>query len=188
MLVLFQNYWGNPYRETGALASRARADLDTALCKQTGTPTKVKTVSGLSEYDESIQSIRGIGIHDVSVNSTHVAVVLDDSVTDPITKQSFGNDVFVFGHNAEYQLGTGKRSNLAIPQHIPPSPYRLTQEVENMLADLKTKGESKSVEEGTDSGTVSHMPHNRMQLAPRKGKLEERIVCGCECALVDDHE
>ncbi|KAK9894365.1 RCC1/BLIP-II [Cystobasidium minutum MCA 4210] len=142
-----------------------------------GTPIKVKTVSGLSEFDESIQSVRGIGIEDVSVNSTHVAVVLADSAQDPISKITFGNDVFVFGHNADYQLGTGKRSNLAIPQHIPPLPYTLTQEVKALMEQKKSSG-GKKEEESLDSGTVTHMPHNRLQLAPRKGKLEEKIVCG----------
>lgn len=150
---------------------------------QVGTPTKVKTVSGLSEFDESIQSVRGIGIEDVSVNSTHVAVVLADSVQDPISKITFGNDVFLFGHNADYQLGTGKRSNLAIPQHIPPLPYTLTEEVKGLMEAKKNSGGNKE-EESLDSGSLTHMPHNRLQLAPKKGKLEEKIVCGCESILV----
>lgn len=149
------------------------------VCLQTGTPTKVKTVSGLSEYDEKIQSVRGIGIHDVSVNATHIAVILDNAVQDAVTKQSFGNDVYVFGHNADYQLGTGKRSNLAVPQHIGPMPYPLTQEVKDFIKEKKSSMGVKE-EESLDSGSVTHMPHSRLQLAPRRGKLEERIVCGCE--------
>ena len=105
--------------------------------------------------------------------------MLADSVQDPISKITFGNDVFVFGHNADYQLGTGKRSNLAIPQHIPPLPYTLTQEVKALMEQKKSSGGLKE-EESLDSGTVTHMPHNRLQLAPRMGKLEEKIVCGCE--------
>lgn len=147
---------------------------------QVGTPTKVKTVSGLSEFDEGLQSVRGIGIQDVSVNSTHVAVVLEDAFQDPISKVQFGNDVFVFGHNADYQLGTGRRSNLAIPQHIPPLPYRLSEKVKEFIQAKKDSGDAVKEEESLDSGAVSHMPHNRLQLAPPTGKLEEKIVCGCE--------
>ena len=77
-----------------------------------GQAVRVKTVSGLQEFNEAKQTIQPIPIHSLSIASTHTAVVLSNAVSDPITKQSFGNDVFVFGHNDNYQLGTGKRSNL----------------------------------------------------------------------------
>lgn len=108
-----------------------------------------------------------------------MAVVLNDAFQDPISKVQFGNDVFMFGHNSDYQLGTGKRSNLAIPQHIGPLPYKLTQTVKEFIKEKQSSGGDKE-EERLDSGSVSHMPHSRLQLAPKTGKLEEKIVCGCE--------
>lgn len=105
--------------------------------------------------------------------------MLNDAFQDPISKVQFGNDVFMFGHNSDYQLGTGKRSNLAIPQHIGPLPYKLTQTVKEFIKEKQSSGGDKE-EERLDSGSVSHMPHSRLQLAPKTGKLEEKIVCGCE--------
>lgn len=72
------------------------------------------------------------------------------------------------------QLGTGRRSNLSTPQHLSPLPYPgLTSAP--ALADPDTPG-------SISSGTVSPMPHSRMQLAPEikiKGKrVEETIVAG----------
>ena len=68
--------------------------------------------------------------------------------------------------NADYQLGTGKRSNLAIPQHIPPLPYPLTAAMKEKLNAKATGGGAKA-EESLGSGTVSHMPHNRLQSVER---------------------
>ena len=63
----------------------------------TGIPVKVKTISGLQEWNEGNQTVEAMPIHDISVNSTHAAVVLSNATHDPYTKQSFGNDVFLFG-------------------------------------------------------------------------------------------
>lgn len=47
------------------------------------------------------------------------------------------------------QLGTGKRSNLSTPQHLPPLPYP------GLVAP--------AADDLPASGTISPMPHNRMQ-------------------------
>ncbi|CAD6565318.1 MAG: hypothetical protein CYPHOPRED_005368 [Cyphobasidiales sp. Tagirdzhanova-0007] len=165
------------YQDVLAAGSGIYGGIGNGQYFSTGIPLKVKTVSGLQEWNEGTQSVEAIPVHDISVNSTHAAVVLSNALHDPHSKQSFGNDVFVFGHNADYQLGTGKRSNLAIPQHIPPLPYPLTAAMKEKLNAKATGGGAKA-EESLGSGTVSHMPHNRLQLAPRKNNVEERIVCG----------
>lgn len=145
-----------------------------------GQPTKVKSISGLTEYSESAGALRAIPIKDLSISSTHTAVVLENAVNDMVGSQvinNFGNDVYLFGHNDNYQLGTGKRSNLSIPQHVSPLPYAAL-----VPKDVKAKKAAAEVrEEGKlESGSLTHMPHNRLQLAPRKKGVEERIVCGCE--------
>lgn len=142
-----------------------------------GVPVRVKTVSGLQEYNELEQAVQPIPVHSLSISSTHAAVVLSNAVQDLVSKQAFGNDVFVFGHNDNYQLGTGKRSNLSIPQHLPPLPYPVSAETKAKIESQKQSGNIVH-EESVHSGTKSHMPHNRLQLASRKDKLEERIVCG----------
>ena len=152
-----------------------------------GQAGRVKTVSGLTEFNESTQTIQSIPVESVSIASTHAAIVLGNALHDPVTKQYFGHDVFLVGHNADYQLGTGKRSNLAIPQHIGPLPYaKLTAEAaaaQGATGEERDETALASAEEGVDSGSRTHMPHKRLQLAPRTWnhkKAEERIVCGCE--------
>lgn len=75
----------------------------------------------------------------------------------------FGRDVFVWGHNMYHQLGTGKRSNLSTPQHLPPLPYT------GLVAPPKAKGAAATAaavvkqETALESGTTSPMPHSRLQ-------------------------
>ncbi|GAA5878420.1 hypothetical protein JCM1840_002579 [Sporobolomyces johnsonii] len=137
-------------------------------------PTRVKSVSGLSEWSETSGRVEPIGIKDVQAGETHVAVVLDNAVTQP-NGAKYGRDVLVLGHNEFYQLGNGKRSNLATPQHLPPLPYLgLTQPTAAATAVL-------------DEGDKSPMRHNRLQLTPdlptpkllgRKVRVEEAITAG----------
>merc|ERR1712225_105828 len=136
-----------------------------------GQPTKVKTVSGLTEYSETSGTLRAIPIKQLSISSTHTAVVLENAVNDMVGSQIINN----FG-NDDYQLGTGKRSNLSVPQHIQPLPYAAL-----IPKDVKAAKKAAAAirEEGKlESGSLTHMPHNRLQLAPRKAGVEERIVCG----------
>jgi hypothetical protein len=83
-------------------------------------------VSGLQEYSETLRSFMPLAIKDVSVSSApnpHVFVTLDtvaQSEQSGVTDGLYGNDVCGWGGNAEYQLGNGKRSNLAVPQHLAP--------------------------------------------------------------------
>ncbi|GAA5928668.1 hypothetical protein JCM1841_002960 [Sporobolomyces salmonicolor] len=147
-------------------------------------PMRVKSVSGLSEWNETSGRVEPIGIKDVQAGETHVAIVLDNAVTQP-SGAKFGRDVLVFGHNEFYQLGTGKRSNLALPQHLPPLPYPGLDKPPTAAAALLDDGEK--VEAGVgSSGTPSPMPHKRLQLAPdlrtrqlgRQIRVEEAITAG----------
>ncbi|GAA5840388.1 hypothetical protein JCM11251_006546 [Rhodosporidiobolus azoricus] len=146
-------------------------------------PVRVKTISGLTEWNESAGRVESIKIRDVQAGDGHVAVVLDNAVSHA-SGVSFGRDVFVWGHNEHYQLGTGKRSNLAIPQHLAPLPYTAPRKEEQPA----------TTESVISSGTTSPMPHNRLQLSPtisvsptllalnrglnRKSRIEEAIVAG----------
>ena len=182
-------YGGGYYRAENVGPDRTRPQAERLLTgpaamgngqwNSSGVPVRVKTVSGLQEYNETEQTVQPIPVHSLSISSTHAAVVLSNAVQDLVSKQAFGNDVFVFGHNDNYQLGTGKRSNLSIPQHLPPLPYPVSAETKAKIESQKQSGNIVH-EESVHSGTKSHMPHNRLQLASRKDKLEERIVCGCE--------
>ncbi|GAA5989681.1 hypothetical protein JCM11641_007278 [Rhodosporidiobolus odoratus] len=141
-------------------------------------PIRVKTVSGLSEWNDHAGRVEAIKIRDVQAGEGHVAVVLDNAIAHP-SGVTFGRDVLVWGQNEHYQLGTGKRSNLAIPQHLAPLPYT---------------GEDLSRGAVEASRGASPDPSARMQLAAtlplsptllalnrglgRKAIVEEAIVAG----------
>ncbi|KAG0151988.1 hypothetical protein CROQUDRAFT_103330 [Cronartium quercuum f. sp. fusiforme G11] len=142
-------------------------------------PVKVKTISGLIEFptsndeagaagSEKAQTIFPIGIRNISVGKTHVAAVLDNAVS--CDGKSFGRDVFLWGQNADCQLGNQKRANVAIPQHISPLPK------------LNKDNPAKEAGEVVSSGTISPMPHHRLQLTPSKKiakrQAEETVTAG----------
>ncbi|KAI5481674.1 mitochondrial protein [Pseudohyphozyma bogoriensis] len=143
--------------------------MGNATWAHAATPVRVKTVSGLREWSEKAGRTEPIGIRSISVGKTHIAAVLDNAVEQP-GGIKFGRDVFVWGHNEHYQLGTGRRSNLASPQHLSPLPYPGLTTVVDTSVDTPP------------SGTLSPMPHSRLQLAPEikvKGRIaEETIVAG----------
>lgn len=149
-------------------------------------PLRVKTVSGLNEWDEVSGKVKAIGIHDIKAGETHVAVVLDNAVAFPDGTR-FGRDVFTFGQNEFYQLGNGKRASLSTPQHLPPLPY--PSAVKQITLSNGEKVVVKT-EESLSSGTTSPMPHKRLQLATdlpipkitkglsKKAVIEEAVVTG----------
>jgi len=158
------------------LGSSTRKEIDLLACGQgqfgglgnglwahATHPLRVKTVSGLTEWNEEKGKVEPIGIKDIQAGETHVAVVLDNAVTFP-DGSKFGRDVFTFGQNEFYQLGNGKRASLATPQHLPPLPYpsaslktiTIDENGEKIVLPVKQ-------EESLSSGTTSPMPHKRLQ-------------------------
>ncbi|KAL4885136.1 hypothetical protein BJY04DRAFT_205685 [Aspergillus karnatakaensis] len=88
-------------------------------------PIKLKALSGLVEYDETIKALTPIRLSDISVGTTHVAAILSNQahLTRPSTSSleiadDAGLDVVWWGGNEHFQLGSGKRSNLSKPTHI----------------------------------------------------------------------
>lgn len=76
-----------------------------------GVPVRVKAVSGLYEYSEQANGLVPIGIHDIIVGDGQCAAVLD---APPIGKETH-RDVYVWGANNTYQLGTGRKGHVAAP-------------------------------------------------------------------------
>ncbi|KAK5625722.1 hypothetical protein RRF57_001438 [Xylaria bambusicola] len=136
-------------------------------------PSKIKSLSGLSEYDEKTKLLVPIRIAYISVGSTHAAAVMNnvtnvdasDKTSDHDT--NWGADVLWWGGNESYQLGTGKRNNVATPMYIGPLDGG--------------KGD-------TEKGREIEM--HRFQIAPRatvrlgeggkgrKATVEQRVECG----------
>ncbi|KAI0097522.1 regulator of chromosome condensation 1/beta-lactamase-inhibitor protein II [Nemania sp. FL0031] len=136
-------------------------------------PSKIKSLSGLSEYDETTNHVVPIRLAYMSIGSTHAAAVMrnvtnvdaSDKTSDQDT--NWGADVLWWGGNEHYQLGTGRRNNVATPMYIGP-----------------LDGGKGDVEKGR--GDEMH----RLQIAPkttvrlgeggkgRKATVEQRVECG----------
>jgi alpha-tubulin suppressor-like RCC1 family protein len=141
------------------------------------TPTKIKALSSLYEYDEAANRPTPIRLAQLAVGSTHACAILDNltrltasshtttsSSSGSETDTNFGADVLWWGGNEHYQLGTGKRSNVNVPVYIGP--------LDGALAE---KGEA---------------AQQRFQLTPRttvrlgedgegrKASVEQRVECG----------
>ncbi|GLA52476.1 hypothetical protein AnigIFM63604_009338 [Aspergillus niger] len=103
-------------------------------------PAKVKALSGLSEFDEKTNRLTPIRIHDISVGTTHVSAVMDNSTHVDSAPSStlnetrdWGYDALWWGGNEHFQLGTGKRSNLSKPNYIHAPPEEADEQQEARL-------------------------------------------------------
>ncbi|GAA6016972.1 hypothetical protein JCM10207_007867 [Rhodosporidiobolus poonsookiae] len=135
------------------------------------TPTRVKAVSGLSEWSEKAGRIEPIKIKDVKAGNGHVAVILDNAVALP-SGATYGRDVLVWGQNDHYQLGTGKRSNLPTPQHLAALPSKAGDKAAQQVEQASERLQLASV-----------LPVSPTILAAnpglsRKSRVEQTIVTG----------
>lgn len=135
-----------------------------------GVPSKIKALSGLSEYDESTNTTVPIRVSRLSIGTTHASAQISN-LTHVIADQSsqsasenetnYGADVLFWGGNEFYQLGTGRRNNISVPTYIAPLDAR----------------HDRDIGKRTD---------HRFQVAPRKKivvggrtvEVEQRVECG----------
>ena len=136
-----------------------------------GTPTKIKALSGLSEFDESNNTVIPIRLKRLSVGSTHASATMDNvthvkagtsSSTDSRNDTNWGADVLWWGGNENYQLGMGKRNNVALPGYIAP------------LDSAAEKAVGKRREEHRFQIT----PRHKVDVNGRKVSMEQRVECG----------
>ncbi|KAJ8130665.1 hypothetical protein O1611_g2965 [Lasiodiplodia mahajangana] len=136
-------------------------------------PSKIKSLSGLSEFDEKTNLVVPIRLAYMSIGSTHAAAVMKNvtnvNASNKTSDQdtNWGADVLWWGGNEHYQLGTGRRNNVATPMYIGP-----------------LDGGKGDAEKGR--GDEMH----RLQIAPkttvrlgeggkgRKATVEQRVECG----------
>jgi len=134
-----------------------------------GVPTKVKTLSGLFEYDEVNNVTVPIRLSHLSVGSTHCSAVMNNvthleasdrhSATENET--NWGADVLWWGGNEFYQLGTGKRNNCSTPVYIAP-------------LDVEADKEKGRREEHRFQIT----PRKKIKFEGRWVEVEQRVECG----------
>ena len=132
-------------------------------------PTKIPALSGLFEWDEQLNKAIPIRLHTISVGANHAAAVMDNvasvvtsakpaKLTDNDT--NWGRDILFWGNNEFYQIGSGKRNNLASPAYIQP-------------LDLKAESERAA------SAIVSESERRRES---GFGKVREREIGGGVCS------
>ncbi|PKS11229.1 hypothetical protein jhhlp_002990 [Lomentospora prolificans] len=132
-------------------------------------PMKVKSLSSVFEFDESTDKLAPVKISHLSAGTTHACAVLDAKVSARRSRDgvNHGGDVLFWGGNEQYQLGTGKRTNLNTPSYV---------------AGLN------STTRNTDDALIAG-GDQRLQLAPRrtvrledgKGRkvsTEQKVECG----------
>ncbi|KAI9834232.1 MAG: hypothetical protein M1819_003070 [Sarea resinae] len=133
-----------------------------------GTPTKIKALSGLFEYDEKLNSVIPIRMSRISVGATHAAAVMDNVTYLGASQRSgeddtnWGADILFWGANEFYQLGNGRRNNVANPMYIAP------------LDSLAEKQSGRGGEEHRFQIT----PRTKVKVGGRNVSMEQRVECG----------
>ncbi|KAH7340338.1 regulator of chromosome condensation 1/beta-lactamase-inhibitor protein II [Rhizoctonia solani] len=128
-----------------------------------GAPVKVKSVSGITEYNEATRSIQPLRTRSISVSpapqTTHTLLTLDTGTLGEAPGKHgahpMGHDVLVLGYNADGQLGNGKRANLCVP-------------IGRMMLRRREK-----------VSLVDMQGHSR-----GKGNVEETAVAGWNCSAI----
>ncbi|KAG7006160.1 hypothetical protein G7Y79_00016g041450 [Physcia stellaris] len=145
-----------------------------------GTPTKIKALSGLFEYDENTNRVVPIRLKRLSVGATHVSATMDNvthvaagtsSATDSENDTNWGADVLWWGGNEFWQLGMGKRNNVAVPGYIAPL------DVEGEGGKGKARGGKKEREHRFQI-TPRHVVRLGEGGGGRKVSVEQRVECG----------
>lgn len=139
-----------------------------------GTPTKIKSLSGLFEYDETINRVVPIRMKRLSVGSTHASATMDNvthvaagtvSNVDSENDTNWGADVVWWGGNEFWQLGMGKRNNVALPGYIAPL---------GTAADALMKGRKRGEKEHRFQITPKHT----ISVNGKRVSMEQRVECG----------
>jgi alpha-tubulin suppressor-like RCC1 family protein len=141
-------------------------------------PIKIASLSGMYEYNEKTQKPEPIRIGTFKVGESHTAAVMANITKVATSKNEdslWGSDVYFFGNNENFQLGTGKRNNLATPQHIQP------------LGIKASKSREGSVTEGADGVELDRFqltPAKKVTVAGRSVQVEQRVECGRQNSAV----
>lgn len=132
------------------------------------TPSKVKALSGLREYDDAKGKVTPIRLQQISVGATHAAAVLDNKTRvsagdiSSVSDMNWGRDALWWGGNEYFQLGTGKRNNLPVPTHIQPPD------------DVESFTESR----------FQLLPRHKSKVGKRTVSTEQKIQCGRHVSAV----
>ena len=133
-----------------------------------GTPAKIPALSGLFEYDEINHRTIPIRMSRISVGSSHASATMDNvtylsaSESTSADDTNWGADVLFWGANEYFQLGTGRRNNVASPVYVRP-------------LDMQSEIEAGRKEEHRFHITPRHDVRLK---GGRKVTMEQRVECG----------
>jgi len=147
-------------------------------------PVKVPAFSGLFEWDEVKNRATPIRLATISVGTTHAAAVMDNvastivsssrsrNVTDNDT--NWGRDILFWGNNEYYQIGSGKRSNVATPTYIQP----MDQAAELERAASVSAGGYAAGKREKEMHRFQISPKAKVKFQGRNVEFEQRVECG----------
>lgn len=154
-------------------------------------PVKMPSFSALFEWDEAAHTAIPIRLATISVGATHAAAVLDNVASVAVSGASrkltdndtnWGRDILFWGNNEFYQIGSGKRSNVALPTYIQPL---------DQAAELERAASSSSAAVGLakqqrekEQHRFQITPRNRVKLDGRMVEFEQKVECGLGCTAV----
>lgn len=147
-------------------------------------PVKIPAFSGLFEWDEAAHLPIPIRLATISVGASHAAAVMDN-VARVSTKHAthndtnWGRDILFWGNNEFYQIGSGKRSNVATPTYIQP----LDQSAE-MERAASASGVSVKAMREKEWHRFQITPKQRVRVKGRMVDVEQRVECGRGCTVV----
>ncbi|KAL6709423.1 hypothetical protein ACN47E_001358 [Coniothyrium glycines] len=145
-------------------------------------PVKVPAFSGLYEWDEARNTAIPIRLATISIGSSHAAAVLDNVASVIVSNKAsklthndtnWGRDILFWGNNEFYQIGSGKRSNLATPSYIQPL---------DLAAEEERAASARGVRK--DMHRFQITPRNKVKLGARTVEFEQKVECGRGCTAV----
>ncbi|EUC39330.1 hypothetical protein COCCADRAFT_80992 [Bipolaris zeicola 26-R-13] len=154
-------------------------------------PVKVPAFSGLFEWDEANNKPIPIRLSTISVGASHAAAILDNVASVAVSGRkskltendtNWGHDILFWGNNEYYQIGSGKRSNLATPAYIQP----LDQAAEQERAASAAAGSSNFAKQlrEKEMHRFQITPRNKVKLKGRTVEFEQKVECGRGCTAV----
>lgn len=153
-------------------------------------PSKVKALSGLTEYSEAAGQKVPIRLVSMAVGATHASAVLGNATHVPsnITQNkyepSWGSEVFWWGGNEFHQLGTGRRNNVCEPVRIEAfeTADELAAAAAAAAAAAKKKKAAKMPELTGERERLELVPRTTVRVGKggwgRRVSTEQRVVCG----------
>ncbi len=150
-------------------------------------PVKVAAFSSLFEWDEKMNATIPIRLSTISIGATHAAAVLDNVASVAVSGRSrrltendtnWGRDILFWGNNEFYQIGSGKRNNIATPTYIQP----LDQVAEQERA-ASALGYGKQLRE-KEMHRFQITPRQKVKVNGRTVEFEQKVECGRGCTAV----